>query len=517
MQWISKRNSPYKTIVAFSGEHKYNGQEPALTSAAMNGFPDAKIPKEFKKDPYRILIVADMFQTGFDEPLLQTMYVDKPLYDIAAVQTLSRLNRAHPSKDEVYVLDFANKTSVIEEAFSKFYRTTILSGETGPNKLYDLITIMEEYQVYDNSDVEKLVDLFLSGAERDRLDPILDACTAVYKHLELDDQIKFKSAAKSFVRTYGFLGAILPINGDLSQPTDIEKQHHQINYPEKSTDSSQEIQPERDLCQSDLNKKLPAESFASLDSNSQQTIKENSRSNSTEYMLDRFSALIQPIDAFSIESKHIAYTGASIECFLEANEATTVFGQLSEWLQADDILCWWGDQPALVFKRIYRTLYGKDPKQGMRVISPVFTQSVHDKQSIAGTPYVLARLRNILIHGQEHCAASDVAVLQQLLQKVHLSQKKVLKSKLDPNASIKPGKAYKKTKEQKEYRSFPYLLDQKTGFLHSSSCSRVQNLQNVIGYTLKSAIQQRYKPCSCCQDEYWSLCVLNSAGRVRDF
>ena len=207
---LADRHSPYKTIVAFSGEHKYNGQEPALTSAAMNGFPDAKIPKEFKKDPYRILIVADMFQTGFDEPLLQTMYVDKPLYDIAAVQTLSRLNRAHPGKDEVYVLDFVNKTSVIEEAFSKFYRTTILSGETDPNKLYDLITIMEEYQVYDDSDVEKLVDLFLSGAERDRLDPILDACTAVYKQLELDDQIKFKSAAKSFVRTYGFLGAILP-------------------------------------------------------------------------------------------------------------------------------------------------------------------------------------------------------------------------------------------------------------------------------------------------------------------
>ena len=207
---LDERHSPYKAIVAFSGEHKYNGQEPALTSAAMNGFPDAKIPKEFKKEPYRILIVADMFQTGFDEPLLQTMYVDKPLSDIAAVQTLSRLNRAYPGKDEVYVLDFANKTSVIESAFSKFYRTTILSGETDPNKLYDLIALMESYQVYDNGDVEKLVDLFLSGAERDRLDPILDVCTAVYKQLELDDQIKFKSAAKSFVRTYGFLGAILP-------------------------------------------------------------------------------------------------------------------------------------------------------------------------------------------------------------------------------------------------------------------------------------------------------------------
>lgn len=207
---LADRHSPYKAIIAFSGECKYNGQEPALTSAGLNGFPDAKIPKEFKKDPYRLLVVANMFQTGFDEPLLQTMYVDKPLYDIAAVQTLSRLNRACPGKDEVYVLDFANKTSTIEEAFSKFYRTTILSGETDPNKLYDLITLMESYQVYDNDDVEHVVDLFLGGAERDRLDPLLDPCVATYNEFEMDDQIKFKSAAKSFVRTYGFLGSILP-------------------------------------------------------------------------------------------------------------------------------------------------------------------------------------------------------------------------------------------------------------------------------------------------------------------
>lgn len=207
---LADRHSPYKAIIAFSGECKYNGQEPALTSAGLNGFPDAKIPKEFKKDPYRLLVVADMFQTGFDEPLLQTMYVDKPLYDIAAVQTLSRLNRAAPGKDEVYVLDFANKTSTIQDAFSKFYRTTILSGETDPNKLYDLITLMESYQVYDADDVEHVVDLFLSGAERDRLDPLLDPCVATYNEFETDDQIKFKSAAKSFVRTYGFLGSILP-------------------------------------------------------------------------------------------------------------------------------------------------------------------------------------------------------------------------------------------------------------------------------------------------------------------
>jgi type I restriction enzyme R subunit len=207
---LAARHSPYKSIIAFSGEHKYQNQEPALTSAAMNGFPDASIPKMFKKDPYRLLIVADMFQTGFDEPLLHTMYVDKVLYDIKAVQTLSRLNRACPKKYDTFVSDFANKTSTIEEAFSRYYRTTILSGETDPNKLYDLIALMEGYQVYSVEHVEKLVDLYLNGAERDRLDPILDACAAVYKELETDDQIKFKSAAKSFVRTYGFLGAILP-------------------------------------------------------------------------------------------------------------------------------------------------------------------------------------------------------------------------------------------------------------------------------------------------------------------
>lgn len=209
-QCLADRHSPYKAIIAFSGECSYHGQEPVLTSAEMNGFPDAKIPKKFKKDPYRLLVVADMFQTGFDEPLLQTMYVDKPLSDIAAVQTLSRLNRAAPGKDEVYVLDFANKAETIEKAFSRFYRTTILSGETDPNKLYDLISLMEGYQVYDHSDVDKVVDLFLNGGERDRLDPLLDPCVALYNQLETDDQIQFKSAAKAFVRTYGFLGSILP-------------------------------------------------------------------------------------------------------------------------------------------------------------------------------------------------------------------------------------------------------------------------------------------------------------------
>lgn len=207
---LAERHSPFKAIIAFSGEHKYHGQEPALTSAAMNGFPDADIPSAFKKDPYRLLIVADMFQTGFDEPLLHTMYVDKMLYDIKAVQTISRLNRCHPKKRDTFVLDFYNKPEDIQKAFSTYYKTTILSGETDPNKLYDLIATMEEYQVFSTDEVEHIVDLFLNGAGRERLDPLLDTNAEIYKDLDTEEQIKFKSAAKAFVRTYGFIGAILP-------------------------------------------------------------------------------------------------------------------------------------------------------------------------------------------------------------------------------------------------------------------------------------------------------------------
>lgn len=207
---LANRHSPYKAIIAFSGEKQLDKDAAAVTSAGLNGFPDAAIPKTFKKDPYRFLIVADMFQTGYDEPLLHTMYVDKQLYDIKAVQTLSRLNRACPKKYDTFVLDFFNDPNDIIESFSRYYKTTLLSGETDPNKLYDLIADMESYQVFSDEHVEQLVNHYLDGADRDQLDPALDACASVYKQLDTDGQIKFKSAAKGFVRTYGFLSAILP-------------------------------------------------------------------------------------------------------------------------------------------------------------------------------------------------------------------------------------------------------------------------------------------------------------------
>jgi len=207
--YLKERKSPYQAIVAFSGEHEFGRLR--VSEMKLNGFPSNLIPEKFKKDPYRFLIVADKFQTGYDEPLLHTMYVDKMLSGIKAVQTLSRLNRAHPQKYDTFVLDFFNDTKTIQEAFADYYRTTILSEETDPNKLHDLKAVLEGYQVYAWSQVEELVIRYLNGEERSMLDPILDACVATYKEeLDEDGQVDFKGKSKAFVRTYGFLSSILP-------------------------------------------------------------------------------------------------------------------------------------------------------------------------------------------------------------------------------------------------------------------------------------------------------------------
>ena len=207
--YLKERKSPYQAIVAFSGEHEYGGQN--LTEAKLNGFPSSVITDKIREDPYRFLIVADKFQTGYDEPLLHTMYVDKPLSGIKAVQALSRLNRAHPQKHDTFVLDFLNDADTIEAAFADYYRTTILSEETDPNKLHNLKADLDGYQVYAWNQVEELVEKYLGGADRDQLDPLLDACVAIYNaDLDEDGQVDFKGKAKAFVRTYGFLASILP-------------------------------------------------------------------------------------------------------------------------------------------------------------------------------------------------------------------------------------------------------------------------------------------------------------------
>lgn len=210
-EYLKEINSPYKAIIAFSGTQEIGGV--AMDEAKLNGFSSNDIPNEFKQTAYRFLIVANKFQTGFDEPLLHTMYVDKKLADVQAVQTLSRLNRANPYKEDTFVMDFFNATEEIKKAFEPFYTTTILSEETDPNKLNDLQDALDNAQVYAQDDIVNFTELYFNEAGRQELDPIIDKCVAVFKsELNEDAQKDFYVKAKSFFRTYAFLSKILSFN-----------------------------------------------------------------------------------------------------------------------------------------------------------------------------------------------------------------------------------------------------------------------------------------------------------------
>ena len=222
--YLKEKKSRYQAIVAFSGEPEFRGVR--VSESSLNGFPSGKIAEKIQEDPYRFLICADKFQTGYDEPLLHTMYVDKTLSSIKAVQTLSRLNRAHPKKHDVFVLDFLNTIEIIRDSFASYYRATILADETDPNKLHDLQTDLDGAQVYSPAQIDDFVSRYLGGSERDQLDPILDDCVFIYLHeLDEDGQVDFKGKAKGFVRTYGFLSAVLPYTN-----ADWEKRSIFLNF-----------------------------------------------------------------------------------------------------------------------------------------------------------------------------------------------------------------------------------------------------------------------------------------------
>ena len=205
---LQERNSPFKAIVSFSGEKEYNGQK--TTEATVNGFPSSEIETRMEQDPYRILIVADKFQTGYDQPLLHTMYIDKMLSDVKAVQTLSRLNRCHPKKRDTFVLDFAGNKELVEKAFQKYYKATNLSQETDPNKLNDLLAKIDDYAIYTSEEVDEINCIFYSANDRSMLDPILDIAVERFKQLDENGKIDCKSTIKGYNRIYPFIAAVLP-------------------------------------------------------------------------------------------------------------------------------------------------------------------------------------------------------------------------------------------------------------------------------------------------------------------
>jgi len=212
---LEERGHPFKALVAFSGTKEVDGIE--YTEAEINGFSDNHTKDKFDTDEYRLLVVANKYLTGFDQPKLCAMYVDKKLASVLCVQALSRLNRSAPKlgkkTEDLFILDFFNSTDDIKTAFDPFYTATSLSGATDVNVLHELKDVMDDVGVYEWHEVEDFVGRYFKGEDAQNLSPIIDLAAARFEHeLELDDdeKIDFKIKAKQYVKIYGQMASIMP-------------------------------------------------------------------------------------------------------------------------------------------------------------------------------------------------------------------------------------------------------------------------------------------------------------------
>ena len=210
---IKSKQLPIKTLAAFTGTIKHDTIE--YTEANINDIGNKSIKESFKDDDYKILIVANKFQTGFDEPLLQTMYVDKKLNGVAAVQTLSRLNRIAPHKNDTLVIDFANDTSVIQKAFEPYYGETTLEEETDYHKLYDLQENIYDFYIFDETEVEDFFKAYSKGVPQAKLHNLLSEIIKRFNRSDKEDQNEFKKKIRRYQSIYSFMSQLLPFS-DLS-------------------------------------------------------------------------------------------------------------------------------------------------------------------------------------------------------------------------------------------------------------------------------------------------------------
>jgi type I restriction enzyme R subunit len=212
---LDEKGSPFKVAIAFSGEKTVDGIK--YTEGELNGFSEKDTKDQFDTDEYRLLIVANKYLTGFDQPKLCTMYVDKKLQGVLAVQALSRLNRAADKlgkkTEDLFVLDFFNQVDDIKASFDDFYTSTSLSGATDINVLHELKGTLDDSGIYEWVEVESFVEKFFAGVDAQLLSPIIDvAADRFNQELQLEDADKadFKIKAKQFVKIYGQMASIMP-------------------------------------------------------------------------------------------------------------------------------------------------------------------------------------------------------------------------------------------------------------------------------------------------------------------
>jgi type I restriction enzyme R subunit len=227
---LEERGLKYRCLVGFSGEVSIDGEK--FTESSCNATIDHEgdVPLGLKNPQYRLLVVANKFQTGFDEPLVQSMYVDKKLGGVQCVQTLSRLNRTTSGKTQTFTLDFVNGPEEIRESFQRFYQSTILEGETDPNRLYDLLREIYDFHLYTSEDVNRFCEVFYDpDRDEGNLHPILDGVVDKFKSIG-DEEVQedFRSKIQSYIRMYGYLSQIMTF-----QDIELEKSFVFLKYVNK--------------------------------------------------------------------------------------------------------------------------------------------------------------------------------------------------------------------------------------------------------------------------------------------
>jgi type I restriction enzyme R subunit len=219
----NKAYTDLRVLVAFSGNVEDQELDEIVTEAGMNGFPDTATAEVFEEDEYKIMIVADKYQTGFDQPLLHTMYVDKKLTGIKAVQTLSRLNRTHPEKTDTFVLDFFNDRETIQKAFQPYYEQTTIDEETDPNLLYEYRRQLDETRIYEENEVQALCDVFFqpkakqTASDQAKIYKILQTPEKRFRALSEEQQDDVKAMVKKFVSLYLFLSQMVEYEEDMKR------------------------------------------------------------------------------------------------------------------------------------------------------------------------------------------------------------------------------------------------------------------------------------------------------------
>lgn len=291
-----------RSLVAFSGEINVDGQP--YTEPGINGFSETELPRQFDGDAYNVLVVAEKYQTGFDQPKLVAMYIDRRLSGLQAVQTLARLNRIYPSKERTFILDFRNTVDEIQEAFKPYYNVTQLEDVSDPNQIYNLDARLKAFGILDAAEIDRFVTRFVEARKRTDERPILEgifrqAVTRFTETLNDTEQEEFRQTLASFLRFYSFIAQVISL-GD----TDLEKMHIYGSWLKRMLPSRQAPQGEDvtddmlDMAAYRLEKQGEPQD-ASLDSEDNQALSPIDRFGANPYTEEESKTLTEIIESFN--------------------------------------------------------------------------------------------------------------------------------------------------------------------------------------------------------------------------